>query len=956
MKPKKLHITIFCILLWSFSFAQQYTNYTTKDGLPSNHVYTILQDAQGFMWFLTDKGMVKYNGSNFTTFTTKDGLSNNDVWEAFTTPDGKIWYFSKASSLGYIKNDSVVSFPNSTRGEIINPTYSFQLGNDIYPMGTNKLYHLKNGTWKIFYTLKNITDDEDAYIHDYTKIFHENINYLKVHYKNEKFSIHDHDQKKLKEIYAKEILHKHTVRGQITDSLFFWTSNKMYSILNLNTLKFSSYNFKDEVGIEVVNYSRINLVGDQLQITGTGFVGFLDADLHIKNPFYFPSTLHAHFGFVDNLNTVWLSTFNKGIYKLPYLQQQIKYLFNEDKIQGFNVLNGELYANIFNKGIYKFDPLRKEFNEFIKVEEYIFSANEIEELGKNYFTTKTKIFIEHHNQLTTVDFNEGQKQSGILNSLARKFIFFEDYLYGNFSFGINKINTNDVSIEKEYIQKGTTDILTFKNRLLIATTNGLRELKNDSIHSIYFKNNTLDTSILNLTKITDQLLLINTDGFGSYLTNLETIQPLKGSEFLIVQDAFIEDKSLWLATNTGVLHFIKKDESYKLNRTYNQNDGLPNNNINSVYVNETDLIVATNSGLAILPKNQKKQSLLLDVFIKKASYNSETITTENNSFAYVNNNTLSVEVSRIDFSEDQHTSYTYKLEPIQKTWSTSVTNVFNFNDLQPNTYTLKIASNTIEKQISFTIKPLWWQTLWAKIGGIFLLLIGIVFTVWRISKKSQEKKNEKLLQEKQLSEIQLKALRSQMNPHFVFNSLAAIQYYINNNEIKASETYLVKFSKLIRQFFELSKETEINLEQEIKLIKNYLDIEKLRFKEKFEYQIHIDDLLNTKTNKIPTMLLQPIVENAVNHGIFNKMDNGKIDIYFKFIDEKNFQIEIVDDGVGVVNTQNKATKKVKSSNVLDDRLKYLNQSENWKIIYKTEELHPELTDKGNKSTFIITQL
>jgi hypothetical protein len=372
-----------------------------------------------------------------------------------------------------------------------------------------------------------------------------------------------------------------------------------------------------------------------------------------------------------------------------------------------------------------------------------------------------------------------------------------------------------------------------------------------------------------------------------------------------VQDAFIEDKAIWLATNTGVLHFIKENDNYKLNRTYNQNDGLPSNNINSVYVNETELIVATNNGLAILPKQQKKQDLLLDVFIKKATYNSETITTQINNFTYEANNTLSFEVARIDFSEDQNINYTYQLEPIQKKWSKLTTNVFNFNDLQPNTYTLKIASNTIEKQISFTILPLWWQTLWARILGILFLLITIVFVVWRISKKSQEKKNEKLIQEKLLSEIQLKALRSQMNPHFVFNSLAAIQYYINNNEIKASETYLVKFSKLIRQFFELSKETEIDLKQEIKLIKNYLDIEKLRFKEKFEYQLHIDDLLNTTTHKIPTMLLQPIVENAVNHGIFNKMENGLITINFKFIDEKNYQVEIIDDGVGVVNTQTK---------------------------------------------------
>jgi ligand-binding sensor domain-containing protein len=948
---QKLHITILFILLWSFSFAQQYTNYTTKDGLPSNHIYTILQDTKGFMWFLTDKGMVKYNGKYFTAFTTKDGLSNNDVWDAFTTPDGKIWYLSKASSLGYIENDSVLSFPNENKGEIIDPLFSSQIGNDVYPSGPNKIYQLKNNEWKNIFDSNRIKDN-----YDYTKVFYKNVSYLMVDYKDESLHVYDHNRKKIKQLSGKGIVNENCSRGQITDSLFFWVSNKEYSILNLNTLKLKSYSFKKEVGIETVNHSRINLVAHKLQISGTDFVGFLDTDFHVVDPFYFPSNLNAHFGFIDNLNTVWLSTFNKGIYKLPYIKQRIKYVFNEEKIQGFDVLNGVLYANVFKKGFYKYDAIKKEFNSFITAEEYIFGASEIKELHENYYATRSKIIIEHDNQFKTLDYSEIEIKSDAVNSIARKFIYFENSLYGDFSFGIHKINADDLSIEKEYIQKGCTNILNFKNRLLIATTNGLKELKSDSIRTIYFENNTLDKSILSLTKINDQLLLINTDGFGSYITDLETIQPLKGSEFLIVQDAFTKEKAIWLATNTGVLHFIKENDAYKLNRTYNQNDGLPNNNINSVYVNETDLIVATNNGLAILPKNQEKQQLLLDVFIKKAHYNSETITDQNNNFEYVDNNILSVEVSRIDFSEDQNTNYTYQLEPIQKAWNNSTTNVLNFNELQPNTYTLKIASSNIERQISFTIQPLWWQKLWAKIGGILFSILTIIFVVWRISKKIQEKKNEKLIQEKLLSEVQLKALRSQMNPHFVFNSLAAIQYYINANEIKASETYLVKFSKLIRQFFELSKETEINLEQEIKLVKNYLDIEKLRFKEKFEYQIHVDELLNTKSNKIPTMLLQPIVENAVNHGIFNKMDNGTITIQFKFIDEKSYQIEIIDDGVGFVNTQKKGNRNVKSSNVLDDRLKYLNQSAAWNISNTTEELYPELTDKGNKSTFIITQL
>jgi len=249
---------------------------------------------------------------------------------------------------------------------------------------------------------------------------------------------------------------------------------------------------------------------------------------------------------------------------------------------------------------------------------------------------------------------------------------------------------------------------------------------------------------------------------------------------------------------------------------------------------------------------------------------------------------------------------------------------------------------------------LWWQTLWFKILAFVISILGIFFISKSVLKRSQERKNQKLLEDKRVSELQLEALRSQMNPHFVFNSLAAIQYYINNNENETSEAYLVKFSKLIRQFFELSKQTEITLDKEVDLLKNYLEIEKLRFKEKLAFSVDVDQTLNTEKTKIPSMLLQPIVENAVNHGIFNKLENGKITLHFKSVNNNTFKVEIIDDGVGFANTKKRQTKKVKSSHVLKDRLYFLNQSEKWNINYKTEELTPEKDDKGNKSIFTIT--
>jgi hypothetical protein len=739
--------------------------------------------------------------------------------------------------------------------------------------------------------------------------------------------------------------------------LFYWSSNAWYSILNLNTLEFKQYNLKENLGYNLFAYPRINIVNNTLQISGGSFVAKLGKNFEIVNPFFFPENLQAHFGFIDKLNNIWLATFNNGVYKLPFVKKEIKYKLQNEKIQSFNVIDGDLIVGVFKKGFYKYNPKEKSFESFIKSDDYVFGASEVKPLNTNFYSLKNTLLKEVNKKIETINIPELFDQNVITNEVARKVVYFNGKFYGNFSFGINRLNPNPFVFEKEYTQRGCNDIINFKNRLLVATTNGLKEIKNDSLIPVNFDTDDLKKSILSFTVIDDSHLLINTDGFGAYITDLQTMKPLHLTDFLIVEEAFLEQNALWLATNSGVIKFKKDQDSFQFEKRFTISDGLPTNHINTLYVDDTNLIVGTNNGIAILPKNQISKPQLLDIYIEGAKYNNEDITKNSSAFKYQENNNVNFTVSNIDFSENHSDfSYDYKLEPIQKKWINSKINSFNFNDLQPGDYTFHVKSNNIKKILGFSIKPLWWQNRWVRFSAFLLTIFLIVLISRFFVKRSQQQKNQKIIEDKRLSELQLTALRSQMNPHFVFNSLAAIQYYINNNEIEASETYLVKFSKLIRQFFELSKETEISLTEEIKLIKNYLDIEKLRFKEKFEYSFNVDKSINLNTVKLPTMLLQPIVENAVNHGVFNKIDNGKVTVNINLISDKSIKVEVIDDGVGFINTQKRSSKKVKSSNVLEDRLKYLNKSGLWKIVYNEEELYPELNDRGNISTFIITQL
>ena len=183
---------------------------------------------------------------------------------------------------------------------------------------------------------------------------------------------------------------------------------------------------------------------------------------------------------------------------------------------------------------------------------------------------------------------------------------------------------------------------------------------------------------------------------------------------------------------------------------------------------------------------------------------------------------------------------------------------------------------------------------WLLAGSImfFLIVAYFVFTSYRLRQK-----NYRTALEKKNLETEQRMLRSQMNPHFIFNSMNSIQSYISGNDNFNAMTYLSKFAQLMRGILENSRKTMISLEEEINTLKLYIELERLRFKNKFEFKLEIDPELYPETTYIPPMLAQPFVENAIKHGLKSKDGNGKLHIGFK---KKNQLIEctIEDNGIG----------------------------------------------------------
>ena len=246
----------------------------------------------------------------------------------------------------------------------------------------------------------------------------------------------------------------------------------------------------------------------------------------------------------------------------------------------------------------------------------------------------------------------------------------------------------------------------------------------------------------------------------------------------------------------------------------------------------------------------------------------------------------------------------------------------HFNLKSDNEYDLflryKFQPETINHYL-IIVKPYWWQSVLFKIiaavvGLSFIMLISLYFY--------RKRKEQQLLKQRQETEktiLNLRAIHGQLNPHFIFNSLSSIQGLINTNRIKQANEYLSEFSNLMRNTLIDSDKIYHTLDKEIKVLNTYLKIEQLRFE--FDYKFKIDESLNINEIEFPTLLLQPLVENAVKHGVSGLRDKGEIIIHF-FRDNQNLIVEIKDNGKGI---ENKMQPDRFGRKLTDDKIKLLNK-------------------------------
>jgi hypothetical protein len=372
---------------------------------------------------------------------------------------------------------------------------------------------------------------------------------------------------------------------------------------------------------------------------------------------------------------------------------------------------------------------------------------------------------------------------------------------------------------------------------------------------------------------------------------------------------------LWFATNDGIQSLNVITNQYS---NISRADGLVTNDVLDMEVIKPYLYIASSKGLQWINIDSLYQNTYApDIYLTEFSINETDTPIGNNYVLSHTSNTIKFSYIGIAGKARKNIKYKYRLIGLDTAWITAnyINNFALFNSLSPGEYTFEVYAineDGIESKnpakLSFSIKNPYWQTWWfyaiIAFGAILILTLLFYLRIQFINRRNLlQRKNvelelEKSNIEKELRTSQLSALKVQMNPHFIFNALNSIQEYILTNEKKLANSYLGKFSDLMRLYLDMSNKQSISLDEEIKALKLYLELEAMRFEDNFIYELSVDENLSADEVMIPPMIIQPFVENAIKHGLLHKRTDRKLNVAFNKGPKDSLICVVTDNGIG----------------------------------------------------------
>ena len=470
--------------------------------------------------------------------------------------------------------------------------------------------------------------------------------------------------------------------------------------------------------------------------------------------------------------------------------------------------------------------------------------------------------------------------------------------------------------------------------------------------------------------ITDHLILnnakelFNIEGDSLFLLNTKLLYNLT-SAFGYPIDLQIKymdyfEPTLFIATTRNIYTCENPLNILENKPVHLQPVDLSFRNIHDILFNGDMLYIASDDGLTAIPYaaiHKIKTNSPIPYF-QSIQINDNKVEVNSQEIVLSGRNRINIDFSSINYSFSP-VIFSYKLEGADNDWTIGTGTNVVYQDLPMGDYIFKLKvrkptsdwSEPIEYRITI-MATLWQHPLFY--GIILLFLAGMVF-LFIIRRKNIHIKRREV--EHQLVLLEQKALQSMMNPHFIFNTLGSIQNYLLQSKPGEAGLYLSQFARLIRQNLNSINSAVINLEEEVDRLKNYLDLEKLRMEDKFDYRIEIDRSVESEDILIPSMIIQPFVENSIWHGIASLDEKGLISIRFSLHDEKSLQIIIEDNGIGMKQSEKFTSKDGKhlklGMEMTRKRLALLGKKFHVDTRIEFSEKSPGITNPGTRVLLVV---
>ena len=964
LQKKASRVLKFILIIFSLSTihvsaqTMNFRAYTVLDGLANSNVYHTLQDSRGFLWIATSSGVNRFDGKDFELFTTDDGLADNEVLMIYEDSRGRIWFLNFNGRLGYFYDGK---FYNPHNEKVLKKAITKGSFTSCFEDSSNRLWFATNqqeileideekvtthtkpanhpdishsfifedeqnrivaANIKGFYYVESRAFQRTAskYLPVSAKAFHYNNRTKKLLFLSEGGVVeHSNGQFNLRKIIPKEIVAK-KISSFLINKDDFWISTVSDGIYILDPAKQTSGHYLPN---KIISDMMLDRDGN-LWVTTQGS-GLIVLPANTENVLHYTTetglsenTIYSVFK--DDSGKIWLGLKSGNIN-----------LVDGKKVSVFNPLLTTTHYNPIKK--FEYDNGRKSV--------WFASNNALGEISLTNPEKKVRYLQEKDNLTFSVKSFSLSKKGKFAFSLASGVYILEDK---------NKplVFQTEVNLptQRFFPDRAFKLFYDSSERLWFSNVNGLFRFDNNKIDTLSKRSDLFSNRVTDIIELPDGNFVIGTYGYGLLIVDAKdrvTRVGLKeGLSSNICRRLAYDGKYIWLTTFSGVDKFEYKAAKRTIT-TYKIKNGLTSEEVLDIFIDDDKIYLGTLAGLTVLPRTEQTRRFSPPLFyISSFTVNGTQYKTRDIPAFQFDQNSVSVKYTAINFSNSKEV-YQYRLKE-NAPWIETSNNTIEFGSLEPGDYMLSVRARVHDSQwsnpatVAFRIKPAFWQRWWFLAFMYFLISVLIIGLIYLYFKKQRQKEQEELSMKSKIIMLEQRALQAMMNPHFVFNIMNSIQYFINTKDSQAANQVLTGFARLIRKNLEICTKPYITLEEEMVYLKLYLSLEKLRFGEKMTYNITIDEEIDTEETMIPSMLLQPFVENAIWHGIMPQENGGAIHINVTQ-HKTEIVVQIIDNGTGIDNSRkNKVSTHVsRGMQITQERVSLLNKNKKGLISINTKQ-------------------